>query len=410
MPRTSRINRKREAGLEKISFPKYTGIDQTSDIKSSTTYVAVIEEEESDRRKYKDRSAKKNAEKYSSLDEAEDDTITSKAIVTPDYNKIFEDEEKDKDKVIFTKNVRRSLLPRCTTDANDTKGESNKSGRSHHWMGTGTSTTIQVPTNVRKVYTAINKMTGRIGGNGSGGAIYGELTVGSMQKMVNQMKKHTQFSSQSRFIDVGCGLGKPNIHVAQDPGVEFSFGIEMEKVRWLLGMHNLYNVLSEARKENGFNKNPDQAIRHRCAFMYGNITSASSFDPFTHVYMFDIGFPPTLFHILSQMFNRSHSPYLICYHGPKLMVERYKFEVELVTQLTTSMYGSSENHMGYIYRRTKEKQMPKRTPCDPLYRNAWELVDRGLEEVSDQVKNEIKSYLEMGRPTRTRKRPKFYAN
>lgn len=140
-----------------------------------------------------------------------------------------------------------------------------------------------VQDNTRRVYAIVNKMTGSIGGNGHGGAIYGELTVGSMQKMVDLMKTHTDFGPDSRFIDVGSGLGKPNLHVTQDPGVEFSYGIEMEHVRWILGMSNLNMVLQHAKKH------PEEDIRHRCIFQHGDITEAKYFDPFTHVYMFDIG-------------------------------------------------------------------------------------------------------------------------
>ena len=71
------------------------------------------------------------------------------------------------------------------------------------------------------MYSLVSGRTGSLGGNGAGGAIYGELTSGSMQKMVDLMKLHTDFGPDSRFIDVGCGLGKPNLHVATDPGVAF---------------------------------------------------------------------------------------------------------------------------------------------------------------------------------------------
>ncbi len=150
-------------------------------------------------------------------------------------------------------------------------------------FGHHTSTEDPVQENTRKIYTIVNKMTGSIGGNGCGGAIYGELTVGSMQKMIDLMKMHTNFGPNSRFIDVGSGLGKPNLHVTQDPGVEFSYGIEMEHVRWVLGMSNLNMILQYAKKH------PDENIQHRCIFHHGDITEAKYFDPFTHVYMFDIG-------------------------------------------------------------------------------------------------------------------------
>lgn len=35
-----------------------------------------------------------------------------------------------------------------------------------------------------------------------------------------------------RFIDIGAGLGKPNLHVAQDPCCRLSLGIELETIRW----------------------------------------------------------------------------------------------------------------------------------------------------------------------------------
>lgn len=145
--------------------------------------------------------------------------------------------------------------------------------------------------NVQDVYKIISKLTGSVGGNGSFGAIYGELTVGSMQKIIDLMKIHTGFSSTSRFIDVGSGLGKPNIHVCQNPGVEFSYGIEMEMSRWMLGMANLQAIIkaAQSKQESGEIIAESEAIGSNCYFDHGNIMDAMSFDPFTHVYMFSIG-------------------------------------------------------------------------------------------------------------------------
>ena len=92
-------------------------------------------------------------------------------------------------------------------------------------VGRISRTGIHIQQNVRNIYKIICNLTGSIGGDSAGGVIYRELTVGPMQKVVNLMKEHCEFSTESCFIDVGCGLGKPNVHVAQDPGVEFSYGI-----------------------------------------------------------------------------------------------------------------------------------------------------------------------------------------
>lgn len=152
---------------------------------------------------------------------------------------------------------------------------------------------IAIPPNVQSVYSIIHKYTGSIGGNGNGGGIYGELTAGSMQKMINLMVEHTGLSKGSRFIDVGCGLAKPSLHVAQYPGVEFSYGIEVEHVRYMLGMSNLEQVLKAASKEEAHRMEEEEIegskIGHKCILSHGDITEAKSFDPFTHVYMFDVG-------------------------------------------------------------------------------------------------------------------------
>jgi hypothetical protein len=82
------------------------------------------------------------------------------------------------------------------------------------------------------IYKIIGKSTGSLGGNGHTGPIYGELTIGSMQRIVDALVKDCGMTAQSRFIDVGSGLGKPNFHVAQNPGVRISVGIELEELRW----------------------------------------------------------------------------------------------------------------------------------------------------------------------------------
>jgi len=93
---------------------------------------------------------------------------------------------------------------------------------------------IIVPPCVKKVYRFIQQATGSLGGNGSGGPIYGEITVGSMQSIINYLVAYCNFGKCSRFLDIGAGLGKPNFHVGQDPGVRLSIGVEVEKIRWMV--------------------------------------------------------------------------------------------------------------------------------------------------------------------------------
>eukprot|EP00522_Entomoneis_paludosa_P001929 CAMPEP_0172471894 /NCGR_PEP_ID=MMETSP1065-20121228/68054_1 /TAXON_ID=265537 /ORGANISM="Amphiprora paludosa, Strain CCMP125" /LENGTH=448 /DNA_ID=CAMNT_0013230009 /DNA_START=341 /DNA_END=1687 /DNA_ORIENTATION=- len=263
---------------------------------------------------------------------------------------------------------------------------------------------IDVMERVKKVYRLIRKLTGSIGGNASNGPIYGELTMGSMQKMVNLMKEHTHFDASSKFIDVGSGIGKPNFHVAQDPGVEISYGLEIDADRWLLSMNCLRGTLDLAAQ--------DEDVQHRCVFVQEDIRQAHSFDPFTHVYMFSIGFPPDLWITLADVWNRSKSPYLICYHSPKDIIDCYEFEVELLAKTPTSMHGSKEGHTGYVYRRTTSASTTAAESStettvervDPLFAGGIATIRGGLSNLQTWVSTTLNAKMSSGPSTRGARR------
>ncbi|CAM9348333.1 unnamed protein product [Chrysoparadoxa australica] len=268
---------------------------------------------------------------------------------------------------------------------------------------------------VSRAYSIINKSTGHIGGNGYNGAIYGELTMVSMQKVVNVLKEKCAFDSTSAFIDVGSGLGKPNLHVAQDPGVEVSYGLELEEVRWHLALHNLRSIVKDTqgdivglRRDNTF-------------FAHGDIMSAKTFDPFTHVYMFDLGFPPATLEYCGSMFNASKAPYLISYHNPKLTINDYGFRVELMDQFPLSLTGSGESHMMYLYKRQGVQGPTKVTikKVDALFQEGVALCRAGQKEKAEPsqgalaqwIDTRFSAYMEGGRSLRSRaSRPTFDAD
>ena len=94
----------------------------------------------------------------------------------------------------------------------------------------------KIPKGVDTVYRIVQKLTGNLGGGGNGGAIYGEVTKSSMHKLVQLMVDSTNLGPNSRFLDVGSGIGKLNLHVALYPGVKVSIGIELIYERWLLSI------------------------------------------------------------------------------------------------------------------------------------------------------------------------------
>ena len=248
-----------------------------------------------------------------------------------------------------------------------------------------------MPKGVNTVYRIVNKLSGQLGGAGCGGAIYGELTKSSMHKLVQLMVASTNLGPKSRFLDVGSGIGKPNLHVAQYPGVEVSIGIELIYERWLLSMSCLKACLKTAATDAARHCPADPTpadpsggrLKGNTMFILGDITKACTFDPFTHVYMFSVGFPPALWKRLATIWNNSNPntcQYFICY-SPEKDLEEYDFDVELVAETETSMHGSGEHHTVYLYRRSK----PPADWCDPLFQSSYDLVKRGLKPLKSFV-------------------------
>lgn len=101
---------------------------------------------------------------------------------------------------------------------------------------------------ITHMYTTFHKTTGMIGGNGYNGAMYGELTRGSMDKIFEFMKTQCEFGKSSRFIDIGSGLGKPSYHALLASQCELSFGIELENIRHILCMRNVLRMCEEMEK------------------------------------------------------------------------------------------------------------------------------------------------------------------
>lgn len=216
---------------------------------------------------------------------------------------------------------------------------------------------------VSKVYKMIHKYTGTLGGNGYDGAIYGELTQGSMQKVLDIMVEKLGMDNQSRFIDVGSGLGKPNFHAAQNPQVRLSVGIELEAIRYQMAMLNLKNIALDT--ENGLvdGDAEDLKLIGGTNFMVGDIDVATYTDPFTHIYMYDLGFPPPLQKSIAQKFNNSqHAVALVSYRPPRRVIEEYGYAVEFVDSFCTSMHGSGEGHTAYFYKRSNSPPVLRNGP------------------------------------------------
>lgn len=114
--------------------------------------------------------------------------------------------------------------------------------------------------------------------------------------------------------------------------------------------------------------------------------------------------------VLADRWNRSGSEFLICYHAPKCMINKYKFRVDFLTQLTTRMTGGrNESHECYIYRRIQGATSDEGTRCDEIFLHPWEMCRTGdVQALQTHVIKELKELMLVS--DRSRKGPKIYSD
>ena len=234
---------------------------------------------------------------------------------------------------------------------------------------------------VNALYVLLHTATGALGGNGAGGAIYGELAKAAFQRVLDFLVRWCELGPTSTFMDIGSGLGKPNFHACVEAGLRYSVGVEIDKVRWYLSLVNLQAAVGRSLP----------ADAPRVMFTNANITAAKTLDPFTHVYMFDTGFPPRSSAQIAAAFNASrHTKYLVCFHPPRLVLGEWGLEAECVGRVQTSMSGSSEGHLCFFYKATGKRDISdgysgeagaaavtggNRRMVDPVFAESMRLLD-----------------------------------
>lgn len=254
-----------------------------------------------------------------------------------------------------------------------------------------------VPTKVKLFYNSIRKNSST-GGNGYQGAIYGELSMENMNKIVQEMVRHCGLNDSSRFIDVGSGLGKPNFHVqAFVPGIKLSLGVELEEIRWQLAMHNL-----SASADYGI-----QGIN----FIWKDVLSLKNFLPFTIIYCYGFGMPPNVLSHMATLFMASiYAQYFVTTFSESKVLAA-GFVVILIYSIDSSMTVSGEIHKMYFY---KKVSMP--SILDKSHATLMQIGDEfvyvghdfkeAIENCLDQDKLVIfakkvdQAYLQSGRPDR----------
>ena len=215
----------------------------------------------------------------------------------------------------------------------------------------------QTQAKLNNVYKLVRRRTGTLGGGGAGGAIYGEVTQKSFARIVDFLKSECELDTSSTFIDIGAGLGKPNLHVALDPGVKASVGVELGGERWWQSQDILWHGFEKnTAKETGLD-----SLHGPIFLAHADFLEINSLNDFSHVYMFDKGFPPALMDHIAHVFNSSpNSQYLMCFKKPRVIIEHYEFQVKEIGRVRTSMSGSGESNTCYFYQKLINKKKNKK--------------------------------------------------
>ena len=117
-------------------------------------------------------------------------------------------------------------------------------------------------------------------------------------------------------------------------------------------------------------------------------------------------------HEIADRFNRSSTAkYLISYKRPKQIIDTYKFQVKLISKLSTSMHASGEGHTCYIFCRdgipgpTADSGIVSIVPCDPFFKEAWETCKNGgRDDVTEHVTAKVDWFFQE-KPNRKCKHP-----
>ena len=122
-----------------------------------------------------------------------------------------------------------------------------------------------------------------------------------------------------------------------------SVGAELELIRYQLAVKNLADMTKVCSDAPGpaTDDDVDPELHSSVYFVHMDIDVAATLNPFTHIYMYDLGFPPDLQQSIARKFNTSaYAEWFISYRPPHRVIEEYGYEVEFKHKMATSMHGN----------------------------------------------------------------------
>ena len=240
------------------------------------------------------------------------------------------------------------------------------------------------------VYKSAKTYT-RLGMEGPNGeSSYGENTQGTLQKAFEfwHLKDPTFGSEGDIFLDVGHGLGKPNVHYSQlGSKKKISIGIECSEHRYNLSIRWHKDMIGSLKNEE---------LNGGFCFVHLDGLELQTLNPFKHIFMFDCGYSKQFCLRLATLLKACKTLETFASWRTVFFWREKGLDLKSVGQFTTSLLGSKENKTGYIYRIEKQNNNNKKMAiedndvnlqCDPKLEDAIRVCRSTIDDQISFVKN-----------------------
>jgi len=176
-------------------------------------------------------------------------------------------------------------------------------------------------------------------------SLYGEINQGGLTRIFDALVVHSGFGAKSCLLDVGCGTGKVLLHAVLQYGILKAKGVEMSDYRVMSAKW----ALDLVRK-----KMPETIplLKGKIHLLHSSVQAMNRWSGITHVYMYDLGMPDSVYIDLLRLWSESKSVVaLVSYRKPNWLW-RHGFDLCLLDKIKVKQQGAGAgSHTAYVYRK-----------------------------------------------------------
>ena len=201
-----------------------------------------------------------------------------------------------------------------------------------------------------------SRCRGGMGGSSSGGAAYGEVTVGSIVDILEAL----HVDERDVFLDIGAGVGIVPCLASEVRLAKASIGIESHPDRAYIAQNFLAEVIARALKNSD---SEDGVVLHaKVAVAKMDVTTLNCLDPVTKAYCFSTGMPPVVIdRVCNLLTNTPTLQNFIIFHDMTAYDVENKDAFRLVAKGSARLVGSSTTRTWYHYERMEKDIEPVRS-------------------------------------------------